>query len=171
MLPDVSEIDLPLACRLYLIDRAALKRKMVEKNSKRMQARYKRDYNGLFWFEPHFGAGDCEFVERHLPWPMTDISSPAQPHGTLPSHQSCTQVPKSVPEWYRKYQINQQTTEDGQKGRTWESRPTQEWIRTPTLHSGRVFRKRRIALQWKTVGEWKGPTGTYYTVQMYGYKP
>lgn len=64
VLPDVSEIDAPIANRQRLIHRAALLNKMADSNSKKVQAGYKKDYVKSVRFEQRFAAVDDVFVER-----------------------------------------------------------------------------------------------------------
>lgn len=64
MTTDVSEIDAALTYRLRLIYRAVLLRRIAGKNTKKPQARYKRDYDKYVLLKRRFAAGDYVLVER-----------------------------------------------------------------------------------------------------------
>lgn len=67
--PEVGEIDLPLAYRLrliqtlHLIQRAALPRRIVNRDSREAQSRYKHTCDKHVWFKIRFAAGDKIFIE------------------------------------------------------------------------------------------------------------
>lgn len=65
MHPDISEIDCPLAHRLHLIHRVALLRNIDDMNTKKTQARYKKDYDRHVHFEPSFAVNHYLFLENH----------------------------------------------------------------------------------------------------------
>lgn len=72
MSPDVDEFDAYLASGVRLKCRVSLPRKMADKNSRKPQARHKKDYDKHVQFEPCFEAGDYDFVE--LPPLVTSVA-------------------------------------------------------------------------------------------------
>lgn len=88
IVPDVRKIDTPIAYRLLFFHRAALLKQMADTNSKKAEARYKKEYGKHARFEPLFSA-DNYVLLKHPPLTASDADlmvfegySRLQPRGT-----------------------------------------------------------------------------------------
>lgn len=121
MIPQVKKIGSSFTYQLKLIRRATFPRKIAEKNSKKVQARYRNDYDKQIWSEPCSVAGDHLFIERTAtngnycgPHGLGKIfEAPALLHGATWNYPHETGVRQAQLERYAKQRIHLFTNRGG----------------------------------------------------------